>query len=121
MTIVLAGIAASHVAKILDGRFFAQLKIVDEHLAKNKWFAGDQLSAADCMMMCSFSTLRGFSPFNLGPYPNVLRWMKDVAERPAYKRALEKGDDGMAPMIEPVTRKFTHFPRFKEALEKVEV
>lgn len=121
MTIVLAGLGNSPVAKIFMNRFSSQLKIIEAHLGENKWFAGAEPSAADVMSMFSFSTMRGFSPFNLGPYPNILRWMNDVAERPAYKRALEKGDFGMAPMIEPVTRRFTEFPSFKQALESVEV
>ncbi|KAK9419560.1 putative Glutathione S-transferase 3 [Seiridium unicorne] len=121
MTMHLAGAGDSPGAKIFQNGFLRQLKLVDEHLGKNKWFAGEQLSAADCMMMFSFSTMRGFSPYSLVPYPNILRWMKDVSERPAYKRAMEKGEDGRAPMIEPVTGRFTHFPAFKEVLEKIEV
>ena len=65
--------------------------------------------------------MRGFAPYSLEPYPNILRWTRDVAERPAYKKALEKGDFGMAPMIEPVTRRFTEFPRFKQVLEDIKL
>lgn len=121
MTVMLAGISETNAGKLWRGKFFNQVRMVDEHLSKNQWFAGDQLSAADCMMMFSFSTMRGFWPYNLTDYPNVLRWMKDVSERPAYKRANEKGDYGMEPMIQPITRKFTEFPGFKDILEKVKL
>lgn len=104
--------------KPFEIRLANQLRMVDGHLAKNKWFSGEEVSAADCMIMFSLSTFRGFSPMDLSSYPNILRWMKDVAARPAYQRALEKGDGGMEPMIGPNVRKFTQFAAFKERLEK---
>ncbi|KAK6206468.1 hypothetical protein LQW54_007761 [Pestalotiopsis sp. IQ-011] len=121
MTMTLAGLGNSDVAKVFMGRFGSQLKLIDEHLGKNKWFAGDEPSAADVMSMFSLSTMRGFAPYSLEPYPNILRWTKDVSERPAYKKALEKGDFGMVPMIEPVTRRFTEFLRFKQGLEDIKL
>jgi glutathione S-transferase len=94
--------------------------MIDEHLGKNQWFAGKEISAADCMCMYSLSTSRGFVPVDMGPYANILRWMRDVAARPAYRRAIEKGDYGMDPMIGPNVRKFTQFPGFKAVMEKLE-
>ncbi|KAH6657524.1 glutathione S-transferase domain-containing protein [Truncatella angustata] len=79
ITMILSGLGESIATKIYRSRLLNQLKLVDEHLAKSKWFAGEELSAADCMIMFSLSTLRGFSPVDLGPYPNILRWMKDVS------------------------------------------
>ncbi|RYP67246.1 hypothetical protein DL771_007335 [Monosporascus sp. 5C6A] len=100
-------------------RLEAQLRLVDERLARTgAWLAGERLSAADCMAVFSLTTMRGFYPLDLAPYPNILRWLRDVADRPAYRRALEKGDDGMEPMIGPTVRKFTEFPSLKPVLEK---
>ncbi|RYP18030.1 hypothetical protein DL765_004146 [Monosporascus sp. GIB2] len=100
-------------------RLEGQLRLVDERLARTgAWFAGERLSAADCMAVFSLTTMRGFYPLDLAPYPNILRWLRDVADRPAYRRALEKGDDGMEPMVGPTVRKFTEFPGLKAVLEK---
>lgn len=36
---------------------------------------------------------------SLKGYDNLLRWIKDCSERPAYKRAMEKGDPEMKPLL----------------------
>ena len=107
-------------------RLEAQLRMVDEHLGEqqgdsqyHKWFAGSEFSAADCMMAFSLTTMRGFLPLDLAPYPGILRWLRDVAARPAYRRALEKADGGMEPMTEPSARRFTEFKGLKGVLEKL--
>ncbi|KAI1840968.1 hypothetical protein JX265_010440 [Neoarthrinium moseri] len=102
----------------LRGKLAGQLKMIDDHLGKNQWFAGKDLSAADCMIMFSLSTMRGIYPIDLGPYANILRWLRDVAARPAYRKAIEKGDEGMDPLIEPNARRFTEIEAFRGALEK---
>ncbi|RYP31721.1 hypothetical protein DL766_004263 [Monosporascus sp. MC13-8B] len=100
-------------------RLEAQLRLVDERLARTgAWLAGERLSAVDCMAVFSLTTMRGFYPLDLAPYPNILRWLRDVADRPAHRRALDKGDDSMEPMIGPTVRKFTEFPGLKAVLEK---
>lgn len=94
------------------------LKLLDERLAGRKYLADDELSAADIMTVWCLSTCRGFNPkLDLGPYPNILRYLKDVAARPAYKEANRKGDHGMEPMIGATVKGFTQFPAFKKALE----
>lgn len=119
MTLTLAGTGpAADFAQRMAGKLRQQLTLVDGHLGRHRWFAGAEVSAADCMIMFSLSTMRGLYPYDLGPYPNILRWMQDVAARPAYRRALEKGEDGMEPMIGATTRKFTEFAAVKLAFEK---
>lgn len=120
MTLTLAGAgqATADFAKRMAAKLQQQLAMMDGHLGQHRWFAGAEVSAADCMIMFSLSTMRGLYPYDLGPYPQILRWMKDVAARPAYLRALEKGDDGMEPMIGATTRKFTEFAAVRAALEK---
>ena len=107
-------------------RLEAQLRMVDEHLGQqqgnhkyHKWFAGSEFSAADCMMAFSLTTMRGFLPLDLAPYPGILRWLRDIAARPAYRRALDKADGGMEPMTGSSVRKFTEFKGLKGALEKL--
>ncbi len=75
------------------------LKLVEERLASVPHLAGAEFTAADIMSMFSLTTMRLFAPLDLKPYPAILAWLKRLAGRPAYKRAMEKGDLGFAPMI----------------------
>ena len=52
------------------------------------------------MIFFSFTTMRSFTPYEVKPYPNILAYLKRVAARPAYQRAMQKGDPGMAPMLD---------------------
>lgn len=71
------------------------LAIVDAHLKSNKWLAGEDFTAADCMIVYSLSTGRYYGPRGYEEYPNIVRYLGDIGERPAYKRAMEKGDPEM--------------------------
>lgn len=75
------------------------LTCVNERLADNKWFAGEEFTAADIMCMYSLSTGRYWSGVSLKGYEHILRWLQDVAARPSYKKAMEKGDPEMAPLL----------------------
>ncbi|KAF2020449.1 glutathione S-transferase [Aaosphaeria arxii CBS 175.79] len=75
-----------------DARLKGTLSFVDERLRGSKWLAGEEFTAADVMSMWCFTTMRTFEPFDLTGYEGILRWMREVAERPAYRRAMEKGD-----------------------------
>lgn len=68
------------------------LAMIDDRLKNNKYIAGPELTAADIMMVFTLTTMRQFSPLNLGKYSNLLRWLKDCAARPGYRKAMEKGD-----------------------------
>lgn len=83
------------VAQQADGMF----SILNDRLGKAKWLAGDNFTAADIMCTYSATTNRVFVPRDLGPYPNVLRWLKDIGERPAYKEAMKKGEPGWEPAL----------------------
>lgn len=119
MVFLLAGIGdEAPIIKMFNARTGSTLKLIDERLADHKFLADEELSAADIMTVWSLSTCRGFNPkLDLGPYPNILRYLKDVAARPAYKEANRKGDHGMEPMIGAKVKGFTQFPAFKQALE----
>ncbi|KAL5405348.1 hypothetical protein PMIN04_012369 [Paraphaeosphaeria minitans] len=52
------------------------------------------------MTVYTVTTQRYFGPnVSLAAYPNILRWLKDVSERPGYRRAMEKGDPEMELLI----------------------
>ncbi|MBQ0762293.1 glutathione S-transferase family protein [Marinobacter psychrophilus] len=68
------------------------LDFVESHLAKNTWFLGDNLSAADIQMSFPLeaSVARGITGKNR---PSITAWVKSVHARPAYRIALEKGGE----------------------------
>ncbi|KAI0168923.1 glutathione S-transferase [Hypoxylon sp. FL1284] len=68
------------------------LEFVDQRLSKVPWLAGDQFTAADIMMVCCLTTMRCFMPYDLGAYPHILAYLKRVAAREGYRRAMQKGD-----------------------------
>jgi glutathione S-transferase len=87
---------AKKIANTVSGQFVdpnlkRHLAFIDDHLAKHKWFAGDELTAADIQMSfgCEAIVARAGS---LGvSVDRVAKLVETFRERPAYKRALEKG------------------------------
>ncbi|KAK6379545.1 hypothetical protein LTS17_006463 [Exophiala oligosperma] len=72
------------------------LVAMDDRLAHTKaWLAGTDFTAADVMNVFGVTTMRTYSPVDLAPYPNILDWLKRVADREAYRLAMEKGDPDM--------------------------
>lgn len=61
-----------------------------EHLEKNKWFAGDELTAADIQMSYAVEALESRSK-DMSISPRIGELAKRMRERPAYQRALAKG------------------------------
>jgi glutathione S-transferase len=48
------------------------------------------------MSVYSLTSKRYFGPLvSFKEYPNVVRYLKDIGDRPAYQRAMEKGDPDM--------------------------
>jgi glutathione S-transferase len=40
-----------------------------------------------------------FQPLDLAPFPNVRAYLQRIGARPAYRRAMAKGDPGFMPML----------------------
>ena len=74
-------------------------KMINDRLEGNEWLAGDVFTAAEVMNIFSLTTMRLFMSYSLEPYPNILKWLKRVGERPAYKEAMKKGDPGFSPLL----------------------
>ena len=43
--------------------------------------------------------MRLFLPVDLAPYPNILAYLQRIGARPAYGRAMAKGDPGFEPLL----------------------
>ena len=69
-----------------DARLQPKLKVLDEHLAENRYFGGDQWNMADFMVasVCySFFAIK----YDLGKYPSFQKWLMASLERPKAKEA----------------------------------
>ncbi len=69
-----------------------QLAYIEQHLASNTWFCGEQLTGADFQMSFPLeaSVARGLINEQ---YPHILRYVKAFQARPAYQAGLAKGGD----------------------------
>jgi glutathione S-transferase len=73
--------------------------LVEQRLGEADYFAGPDLTAADIMFVFALTTMRAFVPRDLSGSPNILAYLQRIGARPAYQRAMAKGDPGMTPML----------------------
>ncbi|MGB8401978.1 glutathione S-transferase family protein [Bradyrhizobium sp.] len=73
--------------------------LVDARVREARYLAGDAFTSADIMMGFSLTTMRYFLPYDLARCPNIVLYLGRIAERPAYRRAMAKGDPGMALLL----------------------
>ena len=87
-------IAKAIVDKVLDGFIKPDLKrqlaFMESELVSRPWFAGRAFTAADVMMSFPIeaASSRGALKSN---FPNLSGFLERIHERPAYKRALDRG------------------------------
>jgi glutathione S-transferase len=84
----------------LQARLGRALDFVNRRLGESHYLAGEELTAADIMMVFSLTTMRWFTPYDLKPYPQILAYLRRIAAREPYQRAMRKGDPGMALMLD---------------------
>ncbi len=75
------------------------LALLEARLGDAPYLAGAEFTAADIMSVFSLTTMRLFQPFDLGPYPDILAYLQRIGARPAYRRAMAKGDPDLEPML----------------------
>ena len=93
------GVEESPRAQFMRARADRAWALVEARLAASPYFAGDEFSAADIIMGFALTTMRVFVPRDLSPYPSILAYLKVIAARPAYQRAMEKGDPQLTPLL----------------------
>ena len=81
--------------RAMKGRLDLALGLVEARLGQADYLAGTEFTTADIMAVFSLTTMRYFLPFDLSPYPAILAYLQRIAARPAYQRAMQKGDPGM--------------------------
>lgn len=95
-----AGLPPDHpVQKAVLGRLDRALALVEARLGAADYLAGQEFTAADIMSVFSLTTMRLFQPLDLAPYPNILAYLQRIGARPAYRRAMAKGDPDLTPML----------------------
>jgi glutathione S-transferase len=87
-------------AQGFTGRLELSYRLCEERLGKVRYFAGPELTAADIMMVFPLTTMRAVTGRSLDATPNLRAYLKRIGERPAYQRAMKKGDPEMRPALE---------------------
>ncbi len=68
-------------AEGFKGNLEPQLAVLDAHLAKNKYIAGDTFTTGD-VCVASPLTYAKISGYEYTAFPNIMRWMTEVLARP---------------------------------------
>jgi glutathione S-transferase len=82
------------------GRQELAYRLSEERIGKVPYFAGAEFTAADIMMVFPLTTMRAHSKDSLAAWPHLRAYLKRIGERPAYQRAMKKGDPDMQPVLE---------------------
>lgn len=91
---------------MIKARLDNHLDMLNKRLSETRYLAGEYLTAADIMIVFSLTTMRGFYPYSLKEYPNILTYLGLIAKRPAYMTAFGKAEPGLEPLITPEVEPF---------------
>lgn len=89
----------SPVLRGAQGRFARVLGEIDRRLGEAPFLAGADLTAADIMTVFTLTTMRLFKPYDLAPWSNIRAYLQRIGARPAYQRAMAKGDPDLTPLL----------------------
>lgn len=100
MTVGRANLPADHpVRASTQDRLDQVMALVERRLGEAPYLAGTEFTAADIMSVFSLTTMRLFLPIDLAPCPNIRAYLQRIGERPAYRRAMAKGDPDLTPVL----------------------
>jgi glutathione S-transferase len=91
--------ADNPIGRMLADRGRRAFGLVEERLGQVQYFAGDELTAADIMMLFPLTTMRAYAQRDISQLPNTRAYLARIGARPAYQRAMAKGDPGMKPLL----------------------
>ena len=84
---------------ITKARLDRALDLLENRLRDVVYLAGTEFTAADIMMGFTLTTMRLFTPLDLGPYTHIRAYLRRIGYRPAYQRAMHKGDPDLVPLL----------------------
>jgi glutathione S-transferase len=87
---IVNSIAKRTQSSFIDPQLFAHLNYWEAELTKAEWFAGAEFSAADIMMSFPAEAAADRAAARVGR-PKLAAFLKRIHNRPAYRRALERG------------------------------
>ena len=98
MVVTILGVQGDAVAA-LRARTETAHAMVEKRLGEAPYFAGQDFTAADIIMLFPLTTMRAFAPRDLAPYPNIRAYLQRIGQRPTYRRAMAKADPDLPPML----------------------
>ncbi len=75
---------------IISDNINKMLDLMDQHLSLNKWFAGNEFTAADIQMYLVGVGANTGNSLDKTKYANILNWLKRCESREAFLRAVNK-------------------------------
>jgi glutathione S-transferase len=83
-------IADNVLASFVGPNLNRQLDFMEAELGKSEWFAGSEFTGADIQMSFPLEAAHQRAGLNASR-PKLMEFLKKIHDRPAYKRALERG------------------------------
>jgi glutathione S-transferase len=90
---VARGIAKKTKSLFVQPQIDTHLAFMDGELGKSTWFAGDEFTAADIQMSFPLEAAAARGGLTESARPKLHAFLKRIHDRPAYKRALERGGE----------------------------
>ena len=100
MMALVAGRMGGEMPEFVSDRVAKAWALAEARLGEAPFFGGRQLTTADIMMGFNLTTSRMFGGTSLEGYPRIAAYLKRIGERPAYRRAMDKCEPGMAPKLD---------------------
>ena len=87
---IVRGIADKVLDMFVDPQLTLHVGYIESELGKSPWFAGDEMTAADIQMSFPLEAAAQRAGLDASR-PKLMAFLKRIHERPAYRKALERG------------------------------
>ena len=99
LVVRMLGIEKPDVLSALMDRSRRAFELVEQRLGTASYLAGEEFTAADIIMFFPLTKMRHFNGRDLSSSPRTKAYVERVAARPAYQRAMKKGDPDETPIL----------------------
>lgn len=93
------GGADDPITRSLRARLDLAYDMVEARLGQAAYFAGDELTAADIVMLFPLTTMRRFGARAISGYRNIKAYLQRIGDRPAYQMAMARAEPKSMPML----------------------
>lgn len=83
----------------MTGRTSLAYDFIEKRLGEATWFAGEDFTAADIMMVFPLTRARLVSGRDISQMPHLLAYLQRIGERPAFQKAMARAEPGMPPAL----------------------